>query len=435
MKTGRLATLARDIQRGHCSAQEHVAAQLRAARGTFAPLNAWASLHAEAALQAAGAVDAARAAGQPLGPLAGLPLAVKDNIAEAGVPCAAACRAYRTAVAAADAPVVARLRAAGAVILGRTNMHELADGVTCEQSAYGPVHHPARPGYHPGGSSGGSAVVVAVGLVAAALGTDTGGSIRIPASLCGVVGFKASRGAIPVEGVVPLSTSLDHVGPLAATVADAALLFHVLSASAGPPAPPVALDRPPRLGVLEAWVAEAEPAVAERFGGVLRALEREGATLRSVRLPALGRGVRLLSSIYPPEAAAYHAARLAERPDDFGPDVRADLERGLRFDPARRTQALAEAEALAAALTEAMAGLDALVSPTTPRPATPFGAPEAHRYLQFTSPFNLTGQPALSLPMRPIDGLPSGLQVVGRRGADEALLRLAATIEEPVAEA
>ena len=357
------------------------------------------------------------------GPLRGVPLAVKDNIDEQGVVCSAGSGAYADRIAPRDAEVVARLRRAGAVIVGRTNMHELADGVTSDNPFYGPVNNPWRLGCHPGGSSGGSAAAVASGSVVAALGTDTGGSVRIPASLCGVVGFKPSRGTVPNDGVVPLSTTLDHVGPLARTVAECAAVWRTIAnrAESGPAAT--------RLGVLEGFAQEADPGVARLLEQALERLERSGCTLKPVKLEGISRGVRLLAAIYAPEAALYHEPALRSRPTTFGAEVRADLERGLGADPARREAALAEMEALARATATALDDLDAFVCPTTPHPARPHGSPDPHTYLSFTCPFNLTGQPAVSLPMGLVDGLPVGLQLVGRVGEDSAILGLAEAFE------
>ena len=391
-------------------------------------LNAFVAVHREAALAAAAAVRHAGA--DAAGPLGGVPVAIKDNFDEAGVPSAAGCRAYRDRVPTSDAAAVARLRRAGAVIVGRTNMHELADGTTSENAHHGPVHNPWRLGHHPGGSSGGSAAAVAAGLVPAALGTDTGGSVRIPAALCGVVGFKPSRGLVSTLGVLPLSTTLDHVGPIARSVPDAAAVLEVIAERAeGYVGACAEWAGTLRVGVLEAFGMDADVEVAEAFEAVLPVLEDAGFQLRPLALPALAEAGRALARIYRPEAAATHAARLRDRPDDFGPDVRLDLEGGLRVDPAKHAAGLAARDALAAAVAAAMADLDLLVCPTTPHPARPIGAPGAGDYLVYTCPFNLTGQPALSLPVGLVDGLPVGLQLVGRLSEDARVLAAAAAVE------
>jgi len=366
---------------------------------------------------------AERAARAPDGPLRGACVAIKDNIDEAGVVGAGGCAAYFDRVPAADAAVVRRLVEAGAVIVGRTNMHELADGVTSENVHHGPVHNPARRGHHPGGSSGGSAAAVAAGIVPLALGTDTGGSVRIPAALCGVVGFKPSAGLVPDDGVMPLSTTLDHVGPLIRTVADCIAAMDVLAAAGwavGDALPPTV-----RVGVLEGFSEEPAAGVGDAFDTALLRLADIGCEPVPMAVPELAGGLRLLSAIYAPEAAAYHAEALRRAPERFGEEVRADLERGLRADPARYESALLDRADLAARIDACFDRADLLVSPTTPCPAAPIGSPGSHVYLSYTCPFNLGGHPAVSVPMGAVDGLPVGLQIVGPRGADARVLELA----------
>ncbi len=408
-----------------------LARQALSAIERVAPLNAFAAVQAEAAMEQARLVDAEIKAGQVPGPLAGVPVAIKDNIDQAGVVCAAACRAYLDRRPDRNAKVVERLLEAGAVIVGRTNMHELADGVTCEDSCYGPVHNPWRSGFHPGGSSGGSAAAVAAGCVAAALGTDTGGSVRIPASLCGVVGFKPTAGLVPNDGVVPLSTTLDHVGVLTRTVRDAAVVLEVLAGKADGDFQAACEGDPGglRIGVLEGFGLEPDPGVSRAFEAARENLEEIGCALRPLSIEGLSRGIRLLSRIYPPEAAAWHEPALKERPEAFGDRVRADLERGLAMDPAKRDSALAERVVLTNEVEKAMEELDLLACPTTPHPARSIGALDPHTYLTYTCPFNLTGQPAISVPMGLSDGLPVGLQLIGLSGRDATVFRLASAFE------
>jgi aspartyl-tRNA(Asn)/glutamyl-tRNA(Gln) amidotransferase subunit A len=430
-----LCSLAGRLRSGALSAHHAVAAALDAIRAGEA-LNAWVLVPVEAALTRAAELDTKRAASGPTGPLHGVPLAIKDNIDQAGLVCSAGSRAYQDRIPLKDAPVVTRLETAGAVIVGRTNMHELADGVTSENAFYGPVVNPHRPGFHPGGSSGGSAVAVAAGHVPGALGTDTGGSVRIPASLCGIVGYKPSWGRVPTARILPLSTFLDHVGVLARSVEDTALLAAVIARDPG--LSPESLDRLEadgstgaalRLGVLSGFDFEPDPEVTERFESALKTLEKQGHTINKVTVPRLARGVSLLSAIYAPEAYHTHERRLHGRPDDFSPEVRADLARGEKLPKERHEQALEEAEQLRPELAEAASAVDLLLCPTTPHPARPFGSPEPHTYLRYTCPFNLTGQPALSLPMGRVDGLPVGLQLIGAEGEDARLLAAARRVE------
>ena len=231
-----------------------------------ADLNAFITVHREAALLRAGELDESD---QAPGPLFGTAVAVKDNIDEAGVVCSAGCAAYRDRVPDRDAGAVSLLKQAGAVVIGRTNMHELGDGVTSENRHYGPVHNPHRRGYHPGGSSGGSAAAVAAGCVPAALGTDTGGSVRIPAALCGVTGFKPTAGRTPNDGVMPLSTTLDQVGLIAGSSADCARLFAVFANETTGDHSTQKL----RIGVLSGFGIEPDPQVGIIFEETLGVLE------------------------------------------------------------------------------------------------------------------------------------------------------------------
>ncbi|MBW1807500.1 MAG: amidase [Deltaproteobacteria bacterium] len=394
----------------------------------YKSLNAFVAVHRETALEQADRADSAAQAGQQPGLLQGLPLALKDNIDQQGLPCSAGCAAYLDRKPDRDAEVVQKLKQAGAIIVGRTNMHELADGVTSENQHFGPVVNPHRAGYHPGGSSGGSAVAVATGCVPFALGTDTGGSVRIPASLCGVVGFKPSQGLVSLKGVVPLSTSLDHVGPLAQTVAQAA---KVLSVMVGKPSEDflTAAGQNPsglKIGVLDGFGLDPDPPVSDIFADALQVLEKMNCKLEPVKIPGLAKGLGLLANIYAPEAAGYHKIQLQKRPQDFSREIRADLQRGLDMDPRKYKKAIEAGKALAAEIDQAARDVDLLVSPTTAHPARPIGSPNPHTYLVFTCPFNLTGQPAISVPMGSVDGLPVGLQLIGKRNADATVLSLAA---------
>ncbi len=414
------------VQRRETSCSAGVRAALERAEASQERLNAFVALHRDTALETAATRDRDLV---KEGELVGAPVAIKDNLAEAGLPCPAGSLAYADFVPTEDATAVARLREAGAVIVGRTGMNELADGVTGDNPHTGQVVNPWREGYVAGGSSAGSAAAVAAGVVPAALGTDTGGSVRIPAALCGVVGFKPSRDWVSTDGVIPLSTTLDHVGPIARSVVDVGLVLRVI-AGGEPRRQSGTLDGEwVRIGVIEGFAADADDGVARCFDEALRLLEGQGCELIGINVPRLASGVRTLAAIYRPEAARYHAERLLQRPGDFGDEARADLERGLRTDPERYKQALRDMDRLVRDIGQAADGVDLLACPTTPFPARPLGTPDAHHYLSFTCPFNLSGQPAISVPMGLVDGLPVGLQLIGTQGADGEVLEVAERFE------
>ena len=224
-----IAEAAGALRSGAATAADLVETALEAIDRHNRRTNAFIRVHADEARAAARAADDERAQGLDRGPLHGIPISLKDLIDVAGQPTTAASRVLDGRVARQDAPVVTRLRRAGAVILGKTNLHEFALGTTSEDSAFGPVRHPLDEARSPGGSSGGSAAAVASGMGLGSIGTDTGGSVRIPAAACGIVGLKPSAGDIPTQGVIPLSWSLDHVGPLARTVQDVAWLWAAMA--------------------------------------------------------------------------------------------------------------------------------------------------------------------------------------------------------------
>ncbi len=415
------------------SAFEDVRACLRRLDAVNPEINAFLRVHREQVQEEARKLDASRKQGGAMGELACLPVAIKDNIDEAGRISSGGSAAYAERRPERDARVVELLRQAGALVVGRSNMHELANGVTCDNSYYGPVRNPWGPELTPGGSSGGSAAAVAAGIVDLALGTDTGGSVRIPASLCGVVGFKPTRALISTEGVMPLSTSLDHVGPLVRRVKDLGRVMRSL-------VPDLQGERFQesaglgglRLGVLDGFGLAPEAGMGACFDRTLAILEGAGVVLVGIGVPELELGLRTLAGIYPAEAFSFHESRLKEAPELFGEDLRRDLERGERQDPRQREKALSRQEQIERALRKAMADqdLDALVSPTTPATARPFPVAAPHEYLIYTCPFNFTGQPALSLPMGLVDGLPAGLQLVGLSGDDARLLAWGAAVED-----
>ena len=282
-----LLELARSIRAGDTTAEAATERCLAAIGERDGSINAFIIVMADAARGAARTADRELASGRDRGPLPGVPMSIKDILDIAGLPTTAASRVRRNHVAARDATVVARLREAGAVFVGKTNLHEFALGTTNEESAYGPVHHPLDPTRSPGGSSGGSAASILAGMAFASMGTDTGGSIRIPAAACGLVGLKPVFRDVPTQGVVPLSTSLDHVGPLCATVADAAAIFRVIADVPGLDAPPQTGDpRGLRLGVPRRYFLDLlDDDVARAFDETCARLAAAGVRLDDVTIP------------------------------------------------------------------------------------------------------------------------------------------------------
>ena len=403
-------------------------------------LNAFITVLEADALAQARVLDQELQEGRSRGPLHGRTISVKDLIDVTGVPTTAASRVRTGHVARRDAAVVARLRDAGAVIIGKNNMHEFALGTTSDESAFGPVRNPRDARRSPGGSSGGSAAAVAAGMGWASIGTDTGGSIRIPASACGVVGLKPTFGEIPMAGVLPLSVSLDHVGPLAQSVEDAWAIYGALVG-----APPPAIAPPPsaalRLGKpVGYFLAKLDDGVCARFEEALAELRNAGATIVDVDLGRLPDIPDTYLNVALTEAFAFHAEALRKMPGEFSDNVRGRLEMGARISREAYVQAQTDRAKMQAAVDRALSTCHALVLPTVPIPPQPIGAqtaivgrveePLRPLTLRLTQLFNLTGHPAVSLPCGDTDeGLPCGLQLAGRRRQTPDLLEVAFSVE------
>lgn len=406
----------------------------------------------ELALESARAEDTKLAAGAAVGPLSGIPVAVKDLFDTDFLPTTYGTVDIRPDVPQTTAQAVLRLQGAGAIVIGKTNLHEFAYGTTSENPHYGSVVNPWNRSKITGGSSGGSSAAIAAGLCTAALGTDTGGSVRIPASLTGHVGLKPSYGRIPTTGVYPLATSLDHVGPMTRTVADAALLFAVLCTPAGQAltsctkssSDPSSAGRPIRVGVPKRFFYDkCHPSVHQTVLDALRKVEQAYPQMvfEEVEVPGIDEVPDAQNAILASEARAVHEERLLTKPGSYGEDVRKRLEAGDTIRGWQYVRAQQQRNEFRSAATMLLHRVDVLVTPTTPLTATDIGQAKAHirtlevgvrsHLTRFTSPWNLSGLPALTLPcgLSP-DGMPVGLQLVAAPNHDEQLLRIASRFEE-----
>ncbi|HEY4889411.1 MAG TPA: amidase [Candidatus Dormibacteraeota bacterium] len=339
---------------------------------------------------------------------AGTVVAVKDLVDVAGLVTTAGGVILPNQPAEHDAPVIQRIRRQGCLVIGKTNMHEFAFGVTSANPHYGTVRNPHDPGRVAGGSSGGSAVAVAAGMCDWAIGSDTGGSIRIPASLCGVAGFKPALGSIETAGVVPLSWSLDTLGPLGPDLARTARAFAMMS---GEVVPTGHLDRP-RLAIPAGWIAGLDEPTE-------RAWRLVSAGLPEIDFVDRDQLFRTGLTILLVEAATYHRRWAADFPQKYGADVLGHIQRGLGILGVDFEEALRERPRLQENAVRAMEGVDALLLPATAIVAPPVDAGNEVRepLSRFTRPFNTTGQPVAVLPA-PVRGLPVGMQVVGHTNAD-----------------
>jgi aspartyl-tRNA(Asn)/glutamyl-tRNA(Gln) amidotransferase subunit A len=395
-------------------------------------LNSFITVCADEALAQAAAAERAFAAGQDRGPLQGVPVAVKDLIDAAGVPTTYASRAGSPRMPAVDAALVRRLKEAGAVILGKTNLLEYAYGAV--HPDFGQTNNPWDPKRTSGGSSGGSAAAVAAGLCFAAVGTDTGGSIRIPAAYCGAVGLKPTYGLVDLDGVQALSWSLDHAGPLARSCADAGLLLEAMSGRPCrvTPAPLTGL----RLGVMTHPGAERylQPDVVKAMEKITGKLAAGGAVLTDVSVADLELAAEALMAILSPEASVVHQRRIAEQPEGFGATTRLQIEAGFAVPATAYVRAQQFRRDLVGRFRALFSQVDALLSPAVPwvAPAEDpaLGDEAGAGEMLYSAVYNLVGLPAASVPCGlSSEGLPMGLQIVGSWQADERVLSIGAAVE------
>lgn len=436
-------------------------------------LHAMIHVDGKGARTAALAADRRFADGAPLGPLDGIPVILKDNIAAAGLPLTCGSRILGGYVPPRDATVTARLRAAGAVILGKANLDEFGMGSSNEHSAFGAARNPHDPSHVPGGSSGGSCAAVAAGYAPLAFGTDTGGSVRLPASWCGVVGFKPTYGRLSRSGLVAFASSLDQPGPIARTVEGAALAFAAVrghdpsDATSLPDLPddgaarvrgrkPV---RGMRIGVIRGFLGEGvDAAVIARAEKAIAALTRAGAAVHDVELPHARYAIAAYYVIASAEAssnlARFDGVRYGRRAEDpasleelyvrtrtegFGAEVRRRILLGTfalsaGYAPKYYGRASRVRDLIRRDFDDAFADADVLVSPVAPTPAFPLGeraGDPLSMYLTdaMTIPASLAGLPAVSVPMGAVGGLPVGLQILGPATCDARVLRVGAALE------
>jgi len=445
-----MADLGRMIATKEVSPVEVVRAHLDRIAALDAKLRAFITVCAEAALQAARGAEADLMADKVVGPLHGVPWAPKDLYATKGVRTTGGSKILADSVPRADATVVARLGEAGAIVLGKLNMHEFAYGPEGLNAHYGDARNPwdARAHRITGGSSSGSGAAVAAGLAPGSLGSDTGGSIRIPASLCGITGLKPTYGRVSRAGVLPLAWSMDHVGPMTRTARDCALMLHAIAGH--DPADPTtsALPVPDytagltgdvkglRVGLLRAHFTDvAAPDVRAAVEAAAKQLERAGAIVDEANLTQVVHVAAASSAIVASEALAYHAAWIRSRAQDYQQDVRERLRvgafvSGVHYVRAQQVRALVSRE-----VDEALARRDVLLAPATPIPATVLGERETtlgdgtsdvrSALIRLTRPFNFSGHPACATPCGFTgSGLPIGLQVVGRPFDEATVLRV-----------
>ena len=465
------AAIAADVRAGRRSAREVLDAHLARITRRDPELHAFNLVTVDEARRQAAAVDAIVAAGGDPGPLAGVPVALKDNLCTRGIPTTCSSAILRGWRPPYDATVVERLRAAGAVTVGKTNLDEFAMGSSTENSAFGPTRHPMDPTRVPGGSSGGSAVAVAAGFAPLALGSDTGGSIRQPAALCGVVGVKPTYGAVSRYGLVAFGSSLDQIGPFAGTVADAAMALEVMGGhdpkdSTSLPHSALSLSAVLdqgvaglRVGIIDEMRTGIDPDVWARVEAAAEALTHAGATVGTVSVPAVTYGLTAYYIVAPAEAssnlARYDGVRYGLRVDasdtatmnartraaGFGPEVTRRIMLGTYalsagYYDAYYGKALKLRRLMAQEFAAAYERFDALLSPTSPTVAFPFGAKTENPLAMYLSdvctiPSNLVGHPAMSVPFGTgAHGLPVGVQLLGPGLSEPVLFRAARVLEE-----
>ena len=443
-----IADIARSVQSGAVPAVAVVGAALDAAEATQPILNAFTLIDRERAIERAADIDRRVARGEGIGTLAGVPIGLKDLIDQAGAPTTNGA-AFDTEIPEVSATVVTRLEAAGAIIIGRTGLHEFAFGFTSENPHFGPVRNPWDSDLSPGGSSGGSGAAVAGGIVPAAIGTDTGGSIRVPAALCGVVGLKVTHGRVPLTGVTPLAPSLDTVGPIARTVGDASAVYFAIAGddprdpwSVPAPVEAVGAPRDPasvRVGIPKQWMAApTDQTTRDAFQAAVARLLDAGASVETVDDPGLAvteaAGLASSGEIY-----RIHRERWESEPERYGSDVGARLSKAATVGLDVMVDAMAWDAGARHALARLFRRFDVLITPTVGSSRKVIGDAEMdvdgerifHRTViaQNTWPVNRVGNPALAMPIESGDAPPASLQLIGPRWGEAGLLAIGSGLE------
>lgn len=453
LATRSISELAPLIQSGEISPVELTQQVLRRIERLEPQLNAYITVLAEQALADAQTAERHIRLGHYLGPLHGIPVGLKDLLYTRGVRTTGGSAVLAEFIPHEDATTVTRLQRAGAIIVGKQNLHEFANGITNNNATFGPTHNPWKLGYIPGGSSGGSAAATAAGECIASLGSDTGGSIRIPAALCGVVGLMPTYGRVSRYGALALAWSLDHVGPITRTVTDAALILQTIAGYDPLDVATVSLPVPDYTEGIESGLAglslgvpknyffeRIHPEVKEAVTRAIQVLADEGATIVEVSIPHVEYSLPCQYTIVLAEATSYHEHWLRTCADRYSSEIRTLLEAGELISAPKYLRAQRLRTLIKQGFRMAMTRVDVLVTPTVPHPAVPIGQevivwedgeePLLDCMIRFTCPIDLSGQPAISIPCGfTNEGLPIGLQLIGRPFDEVTLCRVARAYE------
>ncbi|MDK7741563.1 amidase [Helcobacillus massiliensis] len=430
---------AAQLRNGAVTSVDLTEQSLQKAEALDTELHTFISIDAEGARHQAERADQALARGVDRGLMHGIPIGIKDNLDTKGLRTTYGAASYRHHVPSNDAEVVNRLRLSGAVSIGKQNLHEFALGVTSVNPHYGIVGNPRFPGKIAGGSSGGGAAAVAAGIVAASVGSDTSGSIRIPAACCGVVGFKPTFNAVPADGCFPEAASLDTVGPIADCVADVSVFFEAMLPTVSAVGPlgsqqmRIAVER-------DFFFADIDSSIERVVAGFLDSIDSRWASVQDVTIPELEGATEALTVTDICETSALHRRTIEESPEVFGDDVRQLIMEGFSPSGVEYIEAQDFRTQLAKTMAQRFTEFDVLVSPTLPIPVPDVDGTVGYRngervdgvseMMRLIGPANLLGLPALSIPIGTVDGLPVSLQVIGARGLDRKVLAVGRMLEQ-----